>query len=102
MSDADYEARLTSTGRNDSCPCGSGKKYKKCHLDEDQAKRSAALKALEAEAKARAAEKAEEEEGDTATADKSKPTTKRQKDGAGLKSQTGDAKPKNMPRRSAV
>ena len=24
-------ARLAATGRNDSCPCGSGKKYKKCH-----------------------------------------------------------------------
>jgi len=23
-------------GRNDSCPCGSGKKYKKCCLDKDQ------------------------------------------------------------------
>jgi len=23
-------------GRNESCPCGSGKKYKKCHLWEDQ------------------------------------------------------------------
>ena len=22
--------RLAATGRNDSCPCGSGKKYKKC------------------------------------------------------------------------
>jgi len=22
-------------GRNDMCPCGSGKKYKKCHLDKD-------------------------------------------------------------------
>ena len=21
----------TSVGRNDSCPCGSGKKFKKCH-----------------------------------------------------------------------
>ncbi|MCU0231962.1 MAG: SEC-C domain-containing protein, partial [Acidobacteria bacterium] len=21
----------TETGRNDPCPCGSGKKYKKCH-----------------------------------------------------------------------
>jgi preprotein translocase subunit SecA len=31
MSSADYEVRLTSTGRNDACPCGSGKKYKKCH-----------------------------------------------------------------------
>ena len=25
-------------GRNDPCWCGSGKKYKKCHLDSDAAK----------------------------------------------------------------
>ena len=25
------------TGRNDSCPCGSGKKYKHCHLHADEA-----------------------------------------------------------------
>jgi len=24
------------TSRNDPCPCGSGKKYKKCHLEKDQ------------------------------------------------------------------
>jgi hypothetical protein len=24
-------------GRNDPCPCGSGKKYKKCHLAQDEA-----------------------------------------------------------------
>jgi hypothetical protein len=29
-------------GRNDPCPCGSGKKYKKCHLDEDEARARAA------------------------------------------------------------
>lgn len=29
-------------GRNDPCPCGSGKKYKKCHLDADQAPRRVA------------------------------------------------------------
>lgn len=30
--------RMTSkTSRNDPCPCGSGKKYKKCHLEQDQA-----------------------------------------------------------------
>jgi len=23
-------------GRNDSCPCGSGKKYKHCHLTQDE------------------------------------------------------------------
>src|ERR671925_599593 len=30
-------ARLGATGRNDVCPCGSGKKYKKCHLAADEA-----------------------------------------------------------------
>jgi tetratricopeptide (TPR) repeat protein len=29
--------RLSATGRNDACPCGSGKKYKKCHLQADEA-----------------------------------------------------------------
>jgi methionyl aminopeptidase len=29
-------------GRNDECWCGSGTKYKKCHLDEDAAKISKA------------------------------------------------------------
>jgi tetratricopeptide (TPR) repeat protein len=29
-------ARLAGTGRNDPCPCGSGKKYKKCHLAGDE------------------------------------------------------------------
>jgi len=28
--------RLGATGRNEACPCGSGKKYKKCHLQEDE------------------------------------------------------------------
>lgn len=27
--------RKEKTGRNDPCPCGSGKKYKKCCLDKD-------------------------------------------------------------------
>jgi tetratricopeptide (TPR) repeat protein len=30
-------ARLAAAGRNDACPCGSGKKYKKCHLIGDEA-----------------------------------------------------------------
>jgi len=29
--------RLAKAGRNDPCPCGSGKKYKKCHLRDDEA-----------------------------------------------------------------
>jgi tetratricopeptide (TPR) repeat protein len=31
-----------SLGRNDPCHCGSGEKYKKCHLEADQAARDAA------------------------------------------------------------
>ena len=27
---------LKSPGRNDECWCGSGRKYKKCHLDSDE------------------------------------------------------------------
>jgi tetratricopeptide (TPR) repeat protein len=35
-SQAEAQARL-ATGRNEPCPCGSGKKYKKCHLAADEA-----------------------------------------------------------------
>jgi tetratricopeptide (TPR) repeat protein len=34
---ADAKARLSAADRNDRCPCGSGKKYKKCHLRDDEA-----------------------------------------------------------------
>lgn len=27
---------MTKTGRNDLCPCGSGKKYKKCHESQER------------------------------------------------------------------
>ena len=101
MSGADYEERLKTSGRNDRCPCGSGKKYKKCHLAEDESKRSAALKALEEEAKAKAAENADADD-DTSAADKGTRSARRKKDQAGSKGQAADAKPKNIPRRGAV
>ncbi len=31
------KARLAATGRNEPCPCGSAKKYKKCHMPTDDA-----------------------------------------------------------------
>jgi tetratricopeptide (TPR) repeat protein len=31
------KARVAGTGRNEPCPCGSDKKYKKCHLAADEA-----------------------------------------------------------------
>jgi tetratricopeptide (TPR) repeat protein len=42
-------------GRNDPCPCGSGKKYKRCCLDKDQAAALAPLLARRAEQEAAAA-----------------------------------------------
>jgi hypothetical protein len=39
-----------TTGRNDPCPCGSGKKYKQCHLAADEAKERAARAKAAAEA----------------------------------------------------
>jgi Flp pilus assembly protein TadD len=34
---------MAKPGRNDPCPCGSGKKYKKCCLPKDEAQKRAAL-----------------------------------------------------------
>ena len=36
MAKMDYAKRLKETGRNDLCPCGSEKKYKRCHLAADE------------------------------------------------------------------
>ena len=53
--------RLKDTGRNDPCPCGSGKKYKKCHLSEDQAEQHEVLLKAQEEARQQASQ---EESGD--------------------------------------
>ena len=34
---------MKKPGRNDPCPCGSGKKYKHCHLGKDAAEIASAL-----------------------------------------------------------
>jgi len=34
----DGESQTRNIGRNELCWCGSGKKYKKCHLIEDEKK----------------------------------------------------------------
>jgi tetratricopeptide (TPR) repeat protein len=39
---------MTKTGRNDPCPCGSGKKYKRCCQEKDEAAQSATLTATHA------------------------------------------------------
>jgi tetratricopeptide (TPR) repeat protein len=43
------QRRLASTGRNDLCSCGSNKKYKKCHLFEDEKMGHAAAEAPNAQ-----------------------------------------------------
>jgi hypothetical protein len=55
-------------GRNDPCPCGSGKKYKKCHLPQEQAARTAAAKEEAAKAEAAEADADDEDEEDAAEA----------------------------------
>jgi tetratricopeptide (TPR) repeat protein len=42
-------ARLAATGRNEPCPCGSGRKYKKCHLAADEAAAAAPAAAPDAD-----------------------------------------------------
>jgi tetratricopeptide (TPR) repeat protein len=44
---------MPKIGRNDSCPCGSGKKYKRCCLDKDEAAERVAVAALQTEQRAR-------------------------------------------------
>ena len=103
MADSDYEVRLKTTGRNDRCLCGSGKKYKKCHLAEDEGTRAATLKVLEAEAMAKPkAAKDAEGEADTKGSDKRTRSTKHQQKQSGFGGRASDGKPKNIPRRGAV
>jgi tetratricopeptide (TPR) repeat protein len=47
---AEARTRLAATGRNDACPCGSGKKYKKCHLPADEQAAAPAPEAPDAQA----------------------------------------------------
>lgn len=51
-----------SIGRNDPCYCGSGKKYKKCCEEKDEAKERAALDKKWAEAEKTAAQEKEKTE----------------------------------------
>ena len=46
---------MARPGRNDRCPCGSGKKYKACCLTRDEAAEHERLAAQQAEGEARAA-----------------------------------------------
>ena len=89
-----------SVGRNDPCPCGSGKKYKKCCFAKDEAQRSAELAARAEAARAASAE---------STAESSKATKRTGFKGSGGKGagaapsrQAPATKGTNLPRRGAV
>jgi hypothetical protein len=85
-------------GRNDPCHCGSGQKYKKCHLAKDDAAKSAELAAAAAAAAAAAraaadaeaeAEAADKEEGKAPAAGAGDRTAAvRAKDAAGTRPRT--------------
>ena len=60
MSDA---SNVKKVGRNDPCHCGSGEKYKKCHLAKDEQAEVEALKKQQATDVAAAAKAAEENKG---------------------------------------
>jgi hypothetical protein len=51
MAEQTWQERI-KTGRNEDCPCGSKKKYKKCHLQADEKASSEALSKINAAAAA--------------------------------------------------
>ncbi len=58
------QQRHKAIGRNDPCPCGSGKKYKKCHQAEDDQVINAELKRLKEAADLSAAAAAADKESE--------------------------------------
>ena len=81
-------------GRNDPCHCGSGQKYKKCHLAKDDAAKSAELAAAaaaaaaQAKADADAAAEKEEDGKDESTGSVADRAAARSKDAAGTRPRT--------------
>ena len=99
MSEDSYSERLKSTKRNDPCPCGSGRKYKKCHLEEDEAALHAAAKKA-AEAAAVALDAGEQSTAKNASsASVERPAARQNKPSRGA---AANPRPKNLPRRKAV
>jgi hypothetical protein len=107
MSLEESQRRLKS-GRNDACPCGSGKKYKKCHCPEDESIVHAELARLAAEKQAAAAaerddDEASDPEGKPAAAGpgRARPDQRTLQGGA-KRDRSANPKAKNLPRRRAV
>lgn len=89
-------------GRNDPCHCGSGKKYKKCHEDQDANATHAVLEKKWAEGEKAAADRAEEEKNDPSkqAAGNSSYRPAQQNQASGPKHNTIAAPKFNMPRKT--
>jgi hypothetical protein len=57
---------MDKIGRNDPCPCGSGKKYKKCCLEKDEQEKSEQRKLKAQEEAAETTDEEKEKEDRTA------------------------------------
>ena len=101
MSEAEFLQRLKETGRNDTCPCGSGKKYKKCHLREDEDAERKWL-AEQEKVKAQEADEEESEEGDEQSGFEARSKARKDEGRSGPRSfgSRGGSKQTIMPRRS--
>ena len=101
MSEAEFLQRLKETGRNDTCPCGSGKKYKKCHLREDEDAERKWL-AEQEKVKAQEADEEESEEGDEQSGFEARSKARKDEGRPGPRSfgSRGGSKQPIMPRRS--
>ena len=100
MNVSDYNERLKNTGRNDLCPCGSGKKYKKCHLEADEAAKHEEL--LKAAEERKAAMEADENESEEASGSESSSVPRRDGHQHSGKFQGGRDRHVNIPRRGAI
>lgn len=90
-------------GRNDPCHCGSGQKYKKCHLPKDDAAKSAELAAAAAAAAEKAqAEAAAEQETEGATPAAGPDRTTRANESAGARPKASAPTPAPTFRRKAI
>ncbi|MDX2052196.1 MAG: SEC-C domain-containing protein [Polyangiaceae bacterium] len=105
MSFEESQQRHKSANRNDACPCGSGRKYKKCHWAEDETAIHAELKLREEAAKAALDEEnAKAEAEGTSTEGTGKAAIKNRGQSMSSLAAKGraQARPTNLPRRGAV
>jgi len=99
MNASEGNQRLKTLGRNDLCSCGSGKKYKKCHLPSDEAARHAQMLKANEDREAALAEEAEENQRAGAKGEQKKRDNPRR---VGAKALNAHDKHTNIPRRGAV